>query len=221
MSLTEFSPGYLENPGKVFVPTKYQTVGKPLLDCVLVIMSLPVLIPLVLTLAAIIMLDGGNPFFVQERVGRNGRVFRLVKLRTMVVNSEETLAQYLAANPTAAQEWSTNQKLRNDPRITVTGRVLRKTSLDELPQLFNVLLGQMSLVGPRPMMPCQKALYPGSSYYRLKPGVTGFWQISKRNAAEFWQRAEFDASYEREIGLGTDLKVLLKTIGVVVRATGY
>ena len=105
--------------------------------------------------------------------------------------------------------------------ITRFGRVLRKSSLDELPQLWNVLLGDMSLVGPRPMMPCQRDLYPGSAYYRLRPGITGPWQVSRRNESTFADRARFDTDYDQTLSLGTDLGLLISTVRVVVRATGY
>jgi lipopolysaccharide/colanic/teichoic acid biosynthesis glycosyltransferase len=127
----------------------------------------------------------------------------------------------LAANSSARAEWNTTQKLVNDPRITRIGSFLRKSSMDELPQLLNVLRGDMSLVGPRPMMPCQQVLYPGQAYYRLRPGITGFWQISQRNLCSFANRAKFDSRYEAKMSLVTDLRVLLGTIRVVLRCTGH
>ncbi len=139
----------------------------------------------------------------------------------MVPNAHEHLEAYLNANPAARVEWDATQKLKNDPRITKVGRILRKTSLDELPQLFNVIKGDMSLVGPRPMMCSQRDLYPGSAYFKMRPGITGTWQVSDRNDSEFQSRAGFDNGYERNLSFGTDLSILLKTIGVVVRGTGY
>ena len=128
-------------------------------------------------------------------------MFRLWKLRSMVVDADRKLEEYLCANPAARAEWDETQKLKDDPRITAAGRLIRKTSLDELPQLWNVLIGDMSLVGPRPMMPQQAELYPGRDYYRLRPGLTGLWQISDRNATSFAARAAYDAEYSRQMSL--------------------
>jgi exopolysaccharide production protein ExoY len=114
------------------------------------------------------------------------------KLRSMVADADDHLARYLRENPEAREEWARHQKLRNDPRITPYGRFLRKLSLDELPQLWNVLKGDMALIGPRPMMPHQRALYHGLAYYAMRPGVSGFWQVSDRNDAEFVSRVYFD-----------------------------
>jgi len=129
-------------------------------------------------------------------------------------------AGYLASNPEAKAEWDHHQKLKSDPRITKTGRILRKTSLDELPQLWNVLMGQMSLVGPRPMMVDQDDLYHGKSYYDLLPGITGFWQTSDRHESSFAARVAFDDAYANEMSLKTDLVTLWRTIAVVFRGTG-
>ena len=118
------------------------------------------------------------------------------------------LEDYLGANPVARVEWDEHQKLKDDPRITAAGRLIRKTSLDELPQLWNILRGDMSLVGPRPMMPQQAELYPGRDYYLLRPGLTGFWQISDRNETSFAARAAYDTQYCRRVSLLTDILVL-------------
>lgn len=199
----------------------YRDAFKPGLDAFLVVLSSIFVVPLIFLMALCIMTDGHSPFYSQKRIGRNGRVFRMWKLRTMVIDADACLAKYLAENPAALREWSETQKLKNDPRVTRVGRILRKTSLDELPQLWNVLWGQMSLVGPRPMMVCQRPLYPGSSYFRLRPGITGLWQISKRNESTFADRVVFDDTYEQSVSFVTDLQILVRTIGVVVRGTGY
>lgn len=198
----------------------YRDVAKRALDIALVLVAaVPVLLVLCV-LALVIALDGKSPIYLQKRVGRSGRVFQMWKLRSMVPNAEAQLQSYLAANPKARAEWDRTQKLRRDPRITRIGHLIRKTSLDELPQLWNVLRGDMSLVGPRPMMVSQKALYPGSAYYALRPGITGFWQTSVRNESSFAERARFDADYLRQLSLGTDIKVLFRTVGVVIKGTG-
>ena len=170
---------------------------------------------------AIIALDGRSPIYSQKRLGRNGRVFRMFKLRSMVADADVILEAYLSRNPEARAEWDRTQKLKHDPRITVFGNFIRKTSLDELPQFFNVLMGHMSIVGPRPMMPSQRDLYPGTAYYEMRPGITGFWQVSERNETSFAERAYYDTAYFRQFSLGTDIRVMVKTMRVVLNATGY
>lgn len=204
-----------ESGGRVYVRS-----FKRALDLLIVaVVCLPVMAVL-LILAAIVALDGHAPLYVQDRVGRGGRVFRLFKLRTMVPDADAVLAQTLARNPAARVEWSKYQKLRDDPRITPVGRLLRKSSLDELPQLINVVLGEMSIVGPRPIMDNQRSIYPGTEYYDLRPGITGFWQISVRNDSSFSDRAQFDRQYHGEVSLATDLRVMARTVQVVLRGTG-
>ena len=180
----------------------YRDGAKRLLD-----MAAPVLV-LVALLALLVSLDGSRPFYVQERVGRGGRVYRMWKMRSMVPDAEAALARHLAADEAARLEWDHHQKLRDDPRVTPLGRLLRRTSLDELPQLWNVVVGDMS------------PLYPGRAYFRLRPGITGPWQVSQRNASGFADRARFDADYDRRLSLGTDLRLLLATLRVVLRGTG-
>ena len=202
-------------------PDLYRSGLKRALDLVLVLMVLPAVALVVFLLAVAIMLNGGRPFYSQMRLGRGGRAFRLWKLRSMVPDADARLQAYLDENPTARAEWETTQKLKDDPRITRVGRLLRRTSLDELPQLWNVLRGDMSLVGPRPMLPSQRSLYPGRAYFTLRPGLTGLWQVSKRNEASFAERATFDADYHRRLSFALDIRVLAATVRVVLRATGH
>lgn len=190
-------------------------------DVVLTVLMLPVALPLIGIMALLVLLDGHNPFYSQLRIGRHGKVFRIWKLRTMVHNADDLLEAYLAEHPAAREEWDATQKLKLDPRITFVGRLLRKSSVDELPQILNVLNGTMSLVGPRPMMVSQKESYPGLGYYNLRPGITGMWQVSDRNQCEFSARAQFDDLYEHQVSLQTDVKILLRTVRVVLRGTGY
>ncbi len=199
----------------------YQHIFKRGLDIALVVLALPIVLPLISSIAVLIACNGGRPFYGQQRVGRSGKLFTMWKLRSMVPNACAQLEHYLANNPAARKEWDETQKLKNDPRITALGRALRKTSLDELPQLFNVLKGDMSLVGPRPMMPDQQGLYPGTAYYTLRPGITGLWQVSDRNESSFASRADFDATYSEHLSFRTDLSILCATAGVVLRGTGY
>ncbi|WP_414694031.1 sugar transferase [Paracoccus sp. (in: a-proteobacteria)] len=199
----------------------YARFGKRPLDILAILASAPIVIPVVVILVLIIMSRGGKPFYTQLRVGRSGHSFKLWKLRTMVDNADARLAEYLASNAEAKAEWDSTQKLKNDPRITSFGHFLRKSSLDELPQLWNVFLGDMSIVGPRPMMLDQAQLYPGADYYHLRPGVTGLWQISDRNDSTFAARATFDARYAADLSFGGDVSIIAKTVGVVLRCTGY
>lgn len=198
----------------------YRRTGKRALDISIVLLAAPIILLVVAILALIVLCDRSNPFYSQDRVGLGGRTFRLWKLRSMVPDADKCLAAYLATNEEARKEWEVTQKLRNDPRITRFGRFLRRSSLDELPQLFNVLRGDMSLVGPRPMMVEQRSIYPGTEYYLLRPGLTGLWQVSERNGTSFAERAKYDAEYHATLSLSADLRTLWRTVSVVTRGTG-
>lgn len=229
---TNFEPAFPAHefiPERPFSPSQerpactgiYRNGIKRLAESLLIIAAAPVVLPLILLMALIVACDGSNPFFAQKRIGQGGKVFRIWKLRTMVVDAEAQLVTYLEQNSEAREEWVRTQKLKNDPRITWVGRILRKTSMDELPQLFNVLNGTMSLVGPRPMMVEQAPLYFGKAYHRLRPGITGLWQISARNESEFVARIRYDEVYDRCLSFRNDLGILIRTIKVVLRGTGY
>ena len=217
------NPNRPDHPGNTQKPPfgVYRTFIKRGLDVAAVLLAAPIILPLVIGLGLAVRQDGGSVFYTQQRIGKDGRHFRMWKLRSMVSDADARMADYLAAHPEARAEWEETQKLKRDPRITRFGQFLRRSSLDELPQLWNVLIGDMSLVGPRPMMLNQQSLYPGSAYYRLRPGITGPWQTSGRNDTSFGSRADFDAEYERELSFGTDLRLLFRTVGVVMRCTGY
>jgi len=199
----------------------YRDLGKPVLDKILILLAAPLVFPVIALLALLVALDGGKPFYTQLRVGKGGKSFRMWKIRTMVHNADARLESHLASDPAARAEWTTTQKLKKDPRITPIGHFLRKSSLDELPQLFNVLGGSMALVGPRPMMLHQEPLYTGQAYFRLAPGITGLWQISDRNNCDFIDRVHYDETYGKSVSLVTDLRILFKTLAVVLRGTGY
>ncbi len=171
-------------------------------------------------MAALVASDGKSPFYSQVRIGLGGRRFRMWKIRTMVPDADAALAACLRADPLLREEWTTHQKLVHDPRITRIGRLMRKTSLDELPQFLNVLTGDMSVIGPRPMMDGQDTLYPGRSYYALRPGVTGPWQVSDRHASSFADRARFDDEYHAGLSFASDARLALRTVGVILRGTG-
>ena len=226
--MTAHYPEILEAPHNLATPHTpsrrdglYRNGVKRGLDILLVVLSLPVVLPIISLLALLVMRDGHAPFYTQARIGMGGRIFRFWKLRSMICDADERLADHLAADPEARAEWDHSQKLKADPRITRFGNFLRKSSLDELPQLWNVLKGDMSLVGPRPMMAGQQVLYPGTAYYVLRPGITGSWQVSDRNETSFAARADFDAAYEETLSFMGDVHILAATVGVVVRGTGY
>ncbi|MEJ5990740.1 sugar transferase [Ramlibacter sp. PS3R-8] len=180
-------------------------------------------LPLYATVALSVRLTSRGPvFFEQMRVGQNGRSFSFYKFRSMVENSEEALSSFLDTDDGARSEWETYQKLHRDPRITWVGQILRKTSLDELPQFWNVLKGDMSLVGPRPCMLEQRDLYGPhwGAYCAVKPGITGLWQVSGRNALTYQQRVQLDSKYVQNWSLLWDLKILAKTVLVVLTGHG-
>ena len=198
----------------------YRDRAKRVIDVTVVLLAFgPVLLTVGL-LAILIALDGANPFYSQRRVGRGGRVFRMWKLRTMVPDADAVLDAHLASDPGLRAHWDRHQKLPRDPRVTTIGGMLRKCSLDELPQVLNVLWGDMSLVGPRPMTEEQRAMYPGADYFLMRPGMTGLWQVSARHDSSFADRAWFDGTYFHSQSLRTDLGVLARTVGVVLRGTG-
>jgi Undecaprenyl-phosphate galactose phosphotransferase WbaP len=166
--------------------------------------------------------DGSSAFFGHERVGQDGHKFKCYKFRSMVVNAQEVLQELLARDPLARAEWEKDFKLKNDPRINPIGHFLRRTSLDELPQLWNVLKGEMSLVGPRPVVQDELARYGEDVVYYLmaKPGMTGLWQVSGRNDVDYDTRVYFDAWYVKNWSLWTDIAILFKTISVVMGRRG-
>lgn len=198
----------------------YRQGGKRALDLALVVLGAPIVVPLIAFVAFLVALDGARPFYLQTRVGRHGRQFRMLKLRTMVPGADEALAELMREDPRLAKEWQVNQKLENDPRITPIGRFLRRVSLDELPQVWNVLRGDMSLVGPRPIMVTQRDLYDGSAYFDMRPGITGLWQVSARNEG-FLCRVEYDQRYYDGLSFWTDLRLLVQTAIVVAKGTGW
>ncbi|KQN10701.1 sugar transferase [Sphingomonas aurantiaca] len=177
---------------------------------------------IVLLCIAISLQDGGSPLFMHRRIGRGGRMFPCLKLRTMVRDSEARLRRHLAENPAARAEWALDQKLRNDPRITPLGRFLRKSSLDELPQLLNVVWGQMSLVGPRPIVPAEVERYGRymEFYCNLRPGITGLWQVSGRNDISYRRRVAMDTIYSRTRWVGGDIWIMVRTVPAVFASKG-
>ena len=200
----------------------YGRGGKRLLDVVLAGAMLLVLAPLMAVLAGLVALEGGAPLFAHARIGRSGRRFACYKLRSMVPDAERRLEAILASDPGAAAEWERGRKLTRDPRVTRLGRFLRTTSLDELPQLWNVVRGDMSLVGPRPVTAPELVRYGKdvATYLALRPGLTGPWQVQGRNDASYAQRVRLDADYAWRLSLREDLRLIVLTALAVLRTTG-
>lgn len=210
----------VSKPRKAWI---YRTFGKRLFDILICVALAPFALPVIGLLALMVRKDGGTAFFSQSRVGKDGRHFKCLKLRTMRVDAEEHLIEMCRIDPEIRKEWELYQKLDKDPRITKVGNILRKTSLDELPQFWNVLRGDMSYFGPRPFLPSQSALYlnaGGQAYFEMRPGISGAWQVSVRNESTFVERVEYDEGYYNDMSLMTDIGLLWKTFAVVVKSKG-
>ncbi|WP_082015826.1 sugar transferase [Leisingera sp. ANG-M7] len=200
----------------------YSRGGKRVFDTGFALLLLPVLAPVILLLWILARRDGGPGFFGHTRVGRDGRLFKCWKVRSMVADAEARLQAHLDADPAAAAEWERDHKLANDPRISRLGHVLRKTSLDELPQIWNVLKGEMSFVGPRPIVTRELAKYGSSApaYLAQTPGITGLWQVSGRNDVSYEERVALDVAYLRRRSFPGDLQIILRTGSAVLGRTG-
>ncbi|WP_254869874.1 sugar transferase [Celeribacter sp. HF31] len=200
----------------------YAGAMKRLFDIVLSLLLLPMIAPLVLLLCLMVCRDGGPGFFGHARVGKGGKTFKCWKIRTMVTDSQERLEALLKSDPAARAEWEQDRKLRNDPRVTPLGNFLRKSSLDELPQLWNVLKGEMSLIGPRPVTEPELVMYgkDAAIYEALRPGVTGLWQVSGRNDVSYKERVELDVRYHNKMSFMLDMEILFRTAKSVVSRTG-
>jgi Undecaprenyl-phosphate galactose phosphotransferase WbaP len=197
-------------------------LAKRAIDLTLALLLLGCLAPLMILIAICVRADGGPALYASPRLGRNGRQFRAYKFRSMVVNSRQVLDDLLRDDPSARQQWERQFKLENDPRVTPIGRLLRRSSLDELPQFFNVLKGEMSLVGPRPLLPEEREPYGDAYalYCQATPGMTGMWQVCGRDAVEYRRRITLNSWYCANATLWDDLVILVKTASVVVRRLG-
>ncbi|WP_394627224.1 exopolysaccharide biosynthesis polyprenyl glycosylphosphotransferase, partial [Escherichia coli] len=195
---------------------------KRLFDIIASIAIIILLSPVLLYISRLVKKDGGPAIYGHERIGQDGKPFKCLKFRSMVTNSKDVLNELLQNDPEAKREWDTTFKLKNDPRITKIGAVLRRTSLDELPQLFNVLKGEMSLVGPRPIITAELERYNEEvDYYLLsKPGMTGLWQVSGRSDVDYETRVYLDAWYVKNWSMWNDIAILFKTVGVVLKKDG-
>lgn len=191
-------------------------------DLIFGVLLLFILAPVMLIIFYLVKKDGGPAIFEHKRIGKEGRMFKCLKFRSMFVNSEELLQKYLARDTEAQEQWLINHKLTNDPRITNLGKFLRISSLDELPQLFNVIRGEMSLVGPRPITPAEVSKYENyiELYKKVRPGITGLWQISGRSNTTYDYRVALDNWYIKNWSLWYDLAILIKTFEVVFRRNG-
>ncbi len=197
---------------------------KRVLELIICLSFMPFLLPLIVIIVIAIVLDSDGPvFYKQERVGKDGKIFKCIKFRTMYKDADKKLQKLLEEDPAAREEWNKYYKLRNDPRITRVGKFLRKTSLDELPQIFNILIGDMSLIGPRPVLKSELEKYYGefSKYYmQIRPGLTGLWQVSGRNELDYSQRVKLDVWYVLNWSLWLDFVIFLKTFKVILTGRG-
>ena len=192
-------------------------------DLFLILATLPILVPIFLCLILAIRIEmGGKVFYRQARIGKRGQVFKVLKFRTMVVNADEVLVKYLEENPKLLAEWNADHKLKNDPRITRIGKFLRKSSLDELPQLWNVLRGEMSLIGPRPIVAEEIEKYGDrfKYYAQVPPGISGLWQVSGRNDIGYEQRVSLDEYYVRNRSIWMNIHIIIRTAVVVIQRHG-
>lgn len=196
--------------------------AKRVLDVVGAIVLAAVFLPLMLAIAVLMRKEGGSIIYKHWRIGRNGRAFECLKFRTMIPNADQVLRELLQHDPKMQAEWVRDHKLRRDPRVTRLGHFLRRTSLDELPQLWNVMRGEMSLVGPRPVVREELLRYGRNirTYLSAKPGITGLWQVKGRNDTDYRRRVVLDTYYVRNQNLLLDLYILLKTTRVVLGGNG-
>lgn len=206
------------------VKTVVEAFIKRTIDIIAGIVGIIVLIPITVIIKSVSICtrEKGSIFYTQERIGKDGKIFKIYKFRSMVENADEKLQELLDNDADAREEYRVNKKLKNDPRLTKIGGFIRKTSIDELPQLINVFKGDMSLVGPRPYLPREKEDMGGYYQYiiKTKPGITGLWQVSGRSNTTFEKRMQFDRQYNRNNGLKEDVKILCKTVTAVFKGEG-
>jgi exopolysaccharide production protein ExoY len=206
--------------------TAVTSLSKRILDIIVCLIIVIIFAPVIALLIVLVMQDGGPAFYAQKRVGQNGVTFRCWKFRTMVEDADQVLRRLLATDSEKRQEYERYWKLREDPRVTLTGKFLRRTSLDELPQIFNVLRGDMSLVGPRPRSTKEMRFFDSAmpefnrAYESVKPGLTGLWQISGRNRLTLQEKGELDARYAKNWSFRSDLAIILATVPIILSGDG-
>lgn len=210
-------------PSRAAISYPSSSVLKRSLDLIVGVLLLIALMPVMLIIALLVKRDGGSVLFSHKRIGANGKPFRCLKFRTMCPDAEARLQKLLDENPEARAEWERDFKLKDDPRVTRLGAFMRETSLDELPQLLNVIKGEMSLVGPRPIVSAEASRYGAAfrDYLGCRPGLTGLWQVSGRNDIDYESRVRLDSSYAREWSFFRDISILVRTVRVVFGRTGY
>ncbi len=199
------------------------TFLKSLFDRLFAFFALIFFSPFLILISLVILItDGGPIFFGHKRIGRDGKEFNCLKFRTMARDAEERLAKILESDAEARAQWEAQQKLDDDPRITTVGEFFRKTSLDELPQFWNVLVGDMAIVGPRPVVAAEASHYGEhfSDYLSVKPGITGYWQVSGRSNTTYAERVQMDVEYVNNRSFGRDIEIILKTIKVMIMSDG-
>ncbi len=216
----EFSPSVEDVSLAIAAPKAIRL--KRAVDLLLGLALAPLVLLVLAPVCLLVTLDGGRPVYRHLRLGRTGRTFYCYKVRTMVPDADARLRALLDSNHLAREEWSERFKLKKDPRVTWLGHFLRKTSLDELPQFWNVLRGEMSFVGPRPIIPDELERYGdrAAAYLACSPGISGLWQVSGRNDISYEQRVFLDERYAREWTLLLDAQILLRTLPEVLRARG-
>jgi exopolysaccharide production protein ExoY len=218
------SPGLTESRPELRLRAYMRPRFKRTLDIAITIIILAFIFPLLIIIGVLIATEKGPIFFGHRRIGRHRKEFLCWKFRTMHPSAERLLAELLARDPVAKAEWVATRKLRQDPRITRVGRFLRATSLDELPQLFNVIRGDMSLVGPRPITLDELSHFyaedTAAAYLSIRPGITGLWQVSGRGTASYQERVALDLAYARNPSLRGDFRILARTVRVVLSRQG-
>jgi exopolysaccharide production protein ExoY len=196
--------------------------SKRLMDVTLALALIVLFAPLMMLIALAIKRDGGPVLYAHRRIGSDKRPFCCWKFRSMVINADDVLRRLIAQDQRTHEEWERSFKLRSDPRVTAIGKLLRAYSFDELPQLLNVVMGTMSLVGPRPIVEAEIQRYGPSfsAYCACRPGITGLWQVNGRSDLDYSRRIEFDRDYVQQWSVWLDLKILVKTVGVMIRRRG-
>ena len=225
IEIFEHDPGKLKYGQEIplLTPRRGRCGAKRVLDLFFILTLSPIIVLLSVIIALFLKLESRDPIlYRQERIGQSGNRFYTWKFRTMIHDADAVLAKYLEQHSELKEEWERCHKLRNDPRVTWAGKILRRTSLDELPQLWNVLKGEMSLVGPRPIVEQETVRYGDyiSEYIQVPPGLTGLWQVSGRNDLSYDERVALDVYYVRQWSMWMDLQILAQTVGVVLRGKG-
>ena len=218
-----YASGIAGVQGQLASKRRLQKAVKRMLDLGGALSFLIVFAPLLIGVAVLLLVAQGRPvLFKHKRIGRNGEPFECFKFRTMVNEAGRALEQHLAANPAARREWEATQKLKDDPRVTPLGAVMRKLSVDELPQFLNVVMGHMSLVGPRPIVSSEARLYGShiGAYYSLRPGITGPWQVGGRSNASYDRRVQLDVDYASNWSIARDIGILVRTVPAVLAQDG-